>query len=46
MQHLHIFIDEFGNANRDEGQAGAFFHYVLTAVLIEEANHPIQSYIQ
>ena len=36
MQHLHIFIDEFGNASLDLDQADAYSHFVLTAVLIDE----------
>ncbi|MGV3587969.1 MAG: hypothetical protein ACO1OF_13265, partial [Adhaeribacter sp.] len=37
MQHLHIFVDEFGNTSRNREQAGSFSHLVLSAVLIEEA---------
>jgi hypothetical protein len=36
MQHLHIFIDEFGNTSLHPGKAAVFSHFVLTAVLIEE----------
>ncbi|KAA5539119.1 DUF3800 domain-containing protein [Adhaeribacter rhizoryzae] len=37
MQHLHLFVAEFGNASLNQQPAGSFSHYVLTAVLIEEA---------
>lgn len=37
MQHLHIFIDEFGNTSPGLALADPFSHFVLTAVLIEEA---------
>ncbi|KAA5539656.1 DUF3800 domain-containing protein [Adhaeribacter rhizoryzae] len=37
MQHLHIFVDEFGNTSQNREQAGSFSHLVLSAVLIEEA---------
>jgi hypothetical protein len=36
MQHLHIFIDEFGNTRLNLDQEGAFSHFVLSAVLIDE----------
>ena len=36
MQHLHIFVDEFGNTHLNLEKTGTFSHYVLTAVLIEE----------
>lgn len=39
MQHLHIYLDEFGNASLDLNKAHSFSHFVLTAVLIEEAKH-------
>ncbi|QNF31287.1 DUF3800 domain-containing protein (plasmid) [Adhaeribacter swui] len=37
MQHLHIFVDEFGNTSLNLEKTGTFSHFVLTAVLIEEA---------
>ena len=37
MQHLHIFVDEFGNTHLNLEKTGTFSHFVLTAVLIEEA---------
>ncbi|PIQ21825.1 MAG: hypothetical protein COW65_06760, partial [Cytophagales bacterium CG18_big_fil_WC_8_21_14_2_50_42_9] len=37
MQHLHIYLDEFGNASLNLNKAHSFSHFVLTAVLIDEA---------
>jgi hypothetical protein len=37
MQHLHLFLAEFGNSSLKMDRVGAFSHFVLTAVLIEEA---------
>ncbi|MBF8965455.1 DUF3800 domain-containing protein [Pontibacter sp. FD36] len=36
MQHVHIFLDEFGNASLNLDKAGTFSHFVMTAVLLDE----------
>ncbi|WP_026461211.1 DUF3800 domain-containing protein [Adhaeribacter aquaticus] len=37
MQHLHIYLDEFGNTSLNLEKAGTFSHFVLTALLIDES---------
>ena len=37
MPHLHLFVAEFGNTTLNREPAGSFSHFVLTAVLLEEA---------
>ena len=37
MQHLHGFVDDFGNARLNLEKDGTFSQFVLNSVLIKEA---------